>query len=136
MNPTHTLQICFPNIDFNIIHLPLCIPTDLVSLGFSANVLYAVLISPMYATCAAYLSLRDLIIIIFGEEYKVWCSSLCHFLQPSVISPLLQNILLGTLFSQNLNLRSSLAVRGQVSHSYKTPGEIVILFPFPEFTVF
>jgi hypothetical protein len=43
---------------------------------------------------------------------KLWSSSLCILLQ------LLPNILLSTLFSNTLNLCSSLSMRDQVSHPY------------------
>jgi hypothetical protein len=38
------------------------------------------------------------------------------------------NILLSTLFSNTLHLRSSLNVRDQVSHPYKTTGRITVLY--------
>jgi len=59
--------------------------------------------------------------IIFGEAYKLRSSSLCCILQhlPNPSSLLIQSILLSTLFSDTLNLRASLSVRDQVSHSYK-----------------
>jgi len=38
------------------------------------------------------------------------------------------NILLSTLFSNTLSLRSSLSVSNQVSHPYKTTGKIIILY--------
>ena len=53
--------------------------------------------------------------ITYGEEYTSLSSSLCSFLHSPVTSSLLgPNILLSTLFSHTLSLRSSLNVRDQV----------------------
>jgi len=63
-----------------------------------------------------------------GEQYRSFGSSLCSFLHSPVTSSLLgPNILLNTLFSNTLSLRSSLNVSDQVSHPYKTTGIIVII---------
>jgi hypothetical protein len=85
--------------------------------------LYAFLITPTHAACPAHLTLHHLIVlIIFAEQYKLWSSSLCNFLQPPVTSSLLgQNILLGNLFSNTLNMRD------QVSHPRKTTGTTIVL---------
>jgi uncharacterized protein YhhL (DUF1145 family) len=59
---------------------------------------------------------------------QVWGSTLCSLLQPPATSYSLgSNILLTTLLSNTLSLCSSLSVRDQVSHSFKTTGKIRVL---------
>ena len=66
---------------------------------------------------------------ILGEEYRLFSSSLCNFLHSPITSSLLgPNILLNTLFSNTLSLRSSLNVSDRVSHPYKTTGKIIVLY--------
>jgi hypothetical protein len=67
--------------------------------------------------------------IIFGEENKSLSSALRSFLYSPVTPSLLgSNILLSTIFSNTLSLRSSLNVSNQVSHPYKTTGKIIVLY--------
>jgi hypothetical protein len=82
-------------------------------------------LSPLRATCPAQFILLDFISrTILGEEYRSLSSSLCSFLYSPVTSSVLgPNILLNTLFSNTCSLRSSLNVRDQISHLYKTIGD-------------
>ena len=98
--------------------------------GLPIKTLYAPLLSPKRATYSTYLILLDLITrTIFGEEYRPLSSSLCSFLHSPVTSSFLgPNILLSTLFSNTLTLRSSPNVSDQVSHPYTTIGNIKVLY--------
>ena len=109
-------------------HLCLGIPSGLLPSGFPNKTLFTPLLSPILATWAAHLTLLDFITrTILGEEYRSLSSSLCTFLYSLVTSSHLgSNILLNTLFSNTISLRSSLNVRDHVSHPYKTTGKIIL----------
>ena len=87
------------------------------------------LLSPVRVTCPAKLILLDLISqIIFDEEYRSLRPSWCSFLHSRVTSSLWgQSILLSTLFSNTLSLRSFLSVSDHVSQPYKAKGRIIVL---------
>jgi hypothetical protein len=72
-----------------------------VDLSFRLSNQYPICISPLPHSCYIpyHFILLDLIILItLGEEYKLWSSSLCSFLQPPVTSSLFgPNIPLNTL---------------------------------------
>jgi len=64
---------------------------------------------------------------MMGEKYGSLSCYSCSFLRPPVTSSVLgPYILLSTLFSNTLSLRSSLNVSDQVSHPYKTKGKIAV----------
>ena len=111
-------------------HLSLGLPSGLFPSGSPTKILYIHLLSSIRATCPAHFILLDSITRkIFGEQYRSLSSSLCSFLHSSVISSLLgPNILLSTLLSNTLSLRSSLNVNDQVSHPYKTTEKIMVLY--------
>jgi hypothetical protein len=83
---------------------------------------------PILAIWPTHLILLHFIaLIIHGEAYNFWRSSLCSLLQPPATSSFLDlNILLGTLFLNNLDLCSSLSVRNHISQPYKTAGKIIV----------
>jgi hypothetical protein len=78
-NPVHTALSYLFNINFNIILSYLCLYPS----GFPTKTLYRFLLANIRATCYTNPTLLDcIILIIFGEQYKLWSSSLCSFLPP------------------------------------------------------
>ena len=124
--PTSHLLEIYPNI----IH-----PSTLRSAQWSPSLrfpqqdpIYTPLFSPIRATCPTHLILFDFITrTILGEEYKSFSSSLRNLLHSPVTSSFLgPNILLNIMFSNTLSFHSSRNVSDQVSHPYKTTGEIIV----------
>lgn len=99
MNPVHTPPSYFFTTNFNInSHLCLHIPSDLLPSGFPTKTMYTCLYSPTLATCPAHQILLHLMIILFGQEYKLWRSSLLNFPHsPITSSPLCLNSFLSSL---------------------------------------
>ena len=110
-------------------HLRLGLPSGLFPSDFYTKALHMPLLSPIYAIRPAHLILLDFITrAILGEEYKSLSSSSCSFLYSPVTSSLLRpNILLNTLFSNTLSLRSFLNVRDQASNAYTTTDKVIVL---------
>jgi len=115
-----------------ILFSQLCLgpPRGLFPSGFPTKMFYAFSIYPMHATCLIHLILIGFItLIIFGEAQKLWSFSLHSLLHPpATLSLLGTNILLSTMFSNTCNLCSSLTLRDQVSHTYKTKGKIIVMY--------
>ena len=131
LDPVHTPTSYFLKIHLNInLHLSLGLPSGLFPSGFHSKTLNTPLLTPIRAACPAHLILLDFITpAILSEQYGSLSSPLCSFLHSPVTLPLLgPNILLSTLFSNTLSLRSSLNVTDQVLHPYKTTGKIIVLY--------
>ena len=128
INPVHA-AIPFPEDPILILHshLGLGISSSLFPSRFPTKILYTPLFSSIRTTCPVHPILLDYITrIIFGTKYRSESSSLCSLLHSPNTSALLgPNILLSTLLSNTLSLRSSFSVSDQGSYRYKTTGKII-----------
>jgi hypothetical protein len=109
---------------FNIMHPPM----SLSFVWFLTDILYAFLFYTIRDTCSVHLILPDLIILfMLDEEYKLWSSSSCSFLQPPVILSLFgRNNFFSILFSYTLNLCLSLNVKDLFP--FTAQGKITFLY--------
>jgi hypothetical protein len=102
----------------NIILPPVCssLASGLISSGVQTKILDAFFISSMRATWSTHLIVLDIVtLILCGEEWNIWRSSLCIFLQSPVTSSLwVANFIPSTLVSNILILCSSFNVRDYV----------------------
>jgi hypothetical protein len=102
VNPVHTLPHTFRYVYFNIPH-----PSTPV---FKRSPPFVFNLFEFLSSYACYMSLSSHSPSfyhpeIFGEQYKLWSSSLRSLLHPHATSgPLALNILLSTLFSNTFNL--------------------------------
>jgi hypothetical protein len=110
-------------------HLRLGLPSGQLPSSLPTKFLYATLFSPTCYMPRPSHSSR------FYQPNNIWwwvqilSYSLCSLLHSPVASSLLgPNILLSTLFSNTLSLCSSLSVRDQVPHPYKTSGKTTVLY--------
>jgi hypothetical protein len=128
INPVHTTPCYLRSILILSSHLRLGLPSGLFPSGFPTKILYQFLFAH-----ACYM-LRPSQPPWLGHSDYTWRRVqamkllIIRFSLTSWQSLFGSNILLSTLFSNTLNLCSSLKVRDQVSHPYKIKGKIIVLY--------
>jgi hypothetical protein len=125
LHPAYTPTSYSLKIHLSFCHLRLGLPSGLFPLSFPTKTLHTPLPSPsdLHTPPIPFFSILS--------PAQLWVRSAYHgdlhfqvFFRSPVTSSLLgPNILLNTLHSNTLNLRSSLNVSDQVSHPYKTTGK-------------
>jgi hypothetical protein len=131
-NSIHTPQpISLRSILIPSFHLHLGLPSGLFPSGFPTKIFYNFLFSSMRAACSTHLIHLDLIcLMILGISTNYEAP---HFQLPLFsrhIIPLIPIYSSQTLLSNTLSVCSSLNVRYQVSHPYKTNCRIMVLYIF------
>jgi hypothetical protein len=108
MNASHSVSWRFSLILFS--HLRLVLPSDLFPSGFCHLLFYALLGSPVHATCHVHpIILDSIMLMIFVEECNLSSPSLCSFLHHwACIAP---GVCLGNLFSDILKQYSLFRAR-------------------------
>jgi hypothetical protein len=89
LNPVHTTPSYLSSILILSTHLRLGLASALFPFGFPTNILYELLFHLSHATCPAHRIILDwIILIVLGEKYTLWRSSLCSLFQPPITSSL------------------------------------------------
>jgi len=128
MNKIQSLPCYFFTINFNdIFPSPLGIPPSIFTSRFPTKTLDVFHFSYIRPTSDATRILPDLIhVILFDHKYKLQSFSLCNFLFLPIICPSLigPNIYISNRISDAPNVFSSVSVRYQILHPYKTTEKI------------
>jgi hypothetical protein len=102
MKTIHTLPTYLRPTLIKSSNLRLDLPSCLFPSNFQTEIMCSLVISTMRATCSFHIILLHLIVLIIsGEQCKLWSSSLCTFLPTPVTSAVLIQILSSALTSQS-----------------------------------